>query len=100
MKKVFVLETVIYRLKPEVQSQLSAIHTSVNEAVAVFPGFISRETHVSASDSNVLIDYVKWESLEQAKAAMRAAEAMPEMGAFFGVIEEVLFMDHFELLAA
>ena len=100
MKKAFVLETVIYRLKPEGQSELANIHANVNEAVAKFPGFISRETHVSSSDSNVLIDYVKWESLAQAKAAMRAAETMPEMGAFFGAIEEVLFMDHFELLAA
>jgi hypothetical protein len=96
MSSSTILETVVYRIKSDLPPPPNA---RINEILAQFPGFLSRETYPSTSDPQLRIDYVKWESLAQAQAAMQAAQTMPALAPFFGALEEVVFLDHFLLPA-
>ena len=61
-----------------------------------FPGLIAAS--LARLDERAWIDVWQWESLEAAKAGAEGAPSVPEAAAMFGLIDEVLAMEHAEIL--
>ena len=59
----------------------------LNEIVKTFEGFKSRDYYYS-SENGRWVDFVVWESLEQAKKASEQAMQNPEAGKVFSQIDE------------
>ncbi|MEO1257218.1 MAG: antibiotic biosynthesis monooxygenase family protein [Bacteroidota bacterium] len=97
MEKGKIVELVIYKVKADQAHNFSLIIDQVNEAVKTFDGFIARSVHQSPDDPTLLMDYVTWESLEQAKAAARHMQGLESMRPFMEAIEEIQTFTHFEI---
>eukprot|EP00039_Didymoeca_costata_P024271 m.9829 g.9829 ORF g.9829 m.9829 type:complete len:99 (+) comp4142_c0_seq1:291-587(+) len=97
MKKAIV-EMVVYKVKAESISNLKLLVDQVNESLSQFPGFQSREVHQDTEDQSLFMDYVKWDTLEQAQDAAAKMENIPAMAPFMAAIEEVQSMRHFTML--
>lgn len=61
------------------------------------PGFVSSRLVRNADGS--LTDEIVWTSREHAQAAAENAPSVPECRRYFGLIAEVISMDHAEILA-
>lgn len=91
-----VTELVVYRIKADADRTF-ILHT-VDEELAKFPGFINRRVEVSTDDTQVLVDYVQWQSLEQAQAAAEQVmqNPSPKVATFLSMIEEIIYFKHFK----
>ncbi len=58
-------------------------------------GFVSL---VLSRDGDTWVDVVRWESREQALAAMEKVMNLPECQAMFALIDEVVSMEHLEVV--
>lgn len=99
MKKT-VVELVMYKVRPESVENHALLIDQVNDAVSKFPGFQSREVHQHPEDPHLFVDYVKWDSLEQAQEAAAHMPKIEALSPFMAAIEEVKSMQHFTLLQA
>lgn len=90
-----VVEVVLYQVNPEADKGFIA--QGVNQELATFEGFISRQTFQSFKDENLLLDWVVWESLEQAQAAAQTLPQKESLAPFMQSITKVAFMEHFEV---
>ncbi|HAA16059.1 MAG TPA: hypothetical protein DCE41_31880 [Cytophagales bacterium] len=90
-----VIEVVVYQVKPEAVNTPSVLTTEVNAIISQMEGFVSRSTLQSSEDPTLLMDYVEWESLAAAKAAMEKAQSMPELATFFQSTTKIESMHHF-----
>ena len=97
MEKGKIVELVIYKVKADQANNFTLIIDQVNETVKTFDGFVARSVHQSPEDPTLLMDYVTWESLEQAKAAARQIQSMENLRPFIGAIEEIQTFTHFEI---
>ena len=70
------LEIVTFRLKPGTEAGFVANNGVMTDWLARQPGFLAR--HLCKRDDGVWVDVVRWQSLEQAKAA--ADHIMAEIG--------------------
>ncbi|WP_192251268.1 antibiotic biosynthesis monooxygenase family protein [Mesorhizobium silamurunense] len=70
------LEIVSFRLKPKAAGDFVAQNGIVTDWLARQPGFLSR--HLGKREDGSWIDFVRWQSLEQAQAA--AQRIMAEIG--------------------
>ncbi|TIS61059.1 MAG: hypothetical protein E5W93_09095 [Mesorhizobium sp.] len=70
------LEIVTFRLKPNAAADFVADNGIVTDWLARQPGFLSR--HLGQREDGSWVDVVRWQSLEQAKAA--AQRIMAEIG--------------------
>lgn len=69
------------------QEEQKRLMAKLNEIVKNFDGFKSRDYYYS-SENGRWIDFVVWESLEQAKKASEQAMQNPEAGKVFSQIDE------------
>ena len=61
------LEIVTFRLKPGTEAGFVANNAVMTDWLARQPGFLAR--HLGKREDGVWVDVVRWQSLEQAKAA-------------------------------
>lgn len=74
--------------------QMRAVDAPVWKAVAAMPGFISRETGVSAQREWFVI--VHWKTLEDAEAAATALNVTPEAAAMMSALHaDQIFFRHY-----
>ncbi|OHV69651.1 hypothetical protein LCM4577_21495 [Mesorhizobium sp. LCM 4577] len=70
------LEIVTFRLKPGAEAGFVASNGTVTDWLVRQPGFLSR--HLGRREDGVWVDVVRWQSMEQARAA--AGRIMAEIG--------------------
>lgn len=94
MKKA--LEIAVYELNKEVTAR---DYNQAREKIKPFlyqcPGFISLITFSDLKQENIRLDYVHWESLEQALAAAKAFESDPQTSEFMNLIGKPIHFGHF-----
>jgi len=90
-----IVEMVLYKVKP--QTNLNFVSQKVNRELSKFSGFVSRQTFQSCEDKGTLLDWVIWESLEQAQKAAQELPQIKSLAYFMQNIEKVDFFDHFEI---
>ena len=84
--------------------QMASVDAAVGAFIATLPGFISRETGVSVkeegiSPGNEWYVIVRWDTIENAKAAAQALNAKPEISGpmMSSMKSEQVFFRHFEI---
>lgn len=97
MENEKIVELVVYKVKMDQIGNYDLLVKQVNEIAANFDGFVSRKVHQSPEDSTIFMDYVIWESLEQAQQAAQKMPKMENFAPFMGAIEEVQSFKHFEI---
>jgi hypothetical protein len=91
------LEIVRYRLKDGAEEEMLAERPNLFELLREeFPAM--RSAHRAKLDDGTWIDIVVWNSREEAETAAREAVERPQIAAFFRHIDEVLSMEHAEVL--
>ncbi|MCU0435193.1 MAG: hypothetical protein MUC87_17180 [Bacteroidia bacterium] len=95
-----VYETALFQLAKGTTENEALQHLeSLNPLVSQLPGFISR--HISHNGQGQWLDFLEWESMEQAKAASDKLMQMPEAAEAFGVIDMgTLQMFHFHAVSS
>lgn len=93
-----VFEIVLYSVKPEGLEAFPEISEVVSQTLKEFPGFRSRKTGVSLSESNKFMDFLTWEAHDEALKASKNAEKNPKLAPFFKINEETTLFDHFRKL--
>ena len=98
-----VTEVVIYQIKAEKIKDFPTILERVRANVSNAPGFVSyktlrwtKEPNEFIASENTFIDIVEWKTLDDAAKAMKEAEQNPAFGEFFGSIEKITVMGHFD----
>ncbi len=93
------IELVLYKLKDGIgETAFSEISTTTNNWLAQQPGFITRRHGIK--DDGERVDYVEWESMEDAKAAGEKFMNAPELRPFIEATDmSSVTMRHFELVA-
>lgn len=90
-----VVEVVLYQVNSDADK--SFIVEGVSQELTDFEGFISRKTFQSFKDENLLLDWVIWESLEQAKEAAQVLPQKESLAPFMQSINKVEYFEHFEM---
>jgi hypothetical protein len=90
-------EAVIYSVKPEFVPKVEEVQRTVRTIASAFKGFKHIEQYQSTSDPAVLLDWLEWDSLENAKLAQVEFEKHPDAGLLFASLQEMKFADHFIL---
>ena len=80
-----VLEVAVRRPKPGEEGNFDTARAAFFGKVAEQPGYIFDREFVTADGQRVVM--IGWESQEQFMTALGALSQMPEMGAFFGIID-------------
>lgn len=91
-----IVEIVIYKVNQDHQGNLKQAIDQARSAVYGMPGFVSYQTFKSMDKEQMYMDYVTWESLEQAKAAAAKVTQLKEFASFGQAIEDIVVMDHLE----
>lgn len=92
------IEMIVYKVKADKVNNKALLVETVNDIVKKFDGFVARTVHQDEKDETIFMDYVTWESLEQAHAAMKKMEQTPEIMPFMQAIEKIEVMKHFEII--
>ena len=93
------LELVRCTVKPGAEDAFVRARPKAIEALrARCPGLV--DGHLARVDDTTWVDVLVWESREQALAAAEKAPQVPEVAEWFGVIDEVLAMEHAEVVHA
>lgn len=90
-----IVEVVLYRVSDT--ANLNFITKEVNQEIANFDGFISRQVFQSFKDENLLLDWVVWESLEKAEKAAQELPQKESLVPFMQSITKVESFEHFEI---
>jgi len=80
-----VLEVAVRTPKPGEEDNFDAARAGFFGRVAEQPGYIFDREFLTADGQRVVM--IGWESQEQFMTALGALSQMPEMGAFFGIID-------------
>ena len=91
-----VKELVVYTIKPEFSDEVETIQNIVKECVSTFKGFVSIESYQSTSSETTLMDWLNWESIEDAQSAQKQFETLPKYGQLMSYLEDMKFADHFK----
>jgi hypothetical protein len=94
------IELALFKLKPHLsEAEFRSTLSATDEWLARQPGFILRRHGCNGDGER--IDYLEWESMEHAKAAMEKFPDAPEMQAFMDAIDPAsLSVRHFEVVCA
>lgn len=89
-----IVEVVVYQLDSLANREF--ITQKVNQQLTNFEGFVSRKVFQSVKEENVLMDWVIWESLEDAENAAKKLPEMKEFAPFMQSITKVNFCEHYQ----
>lgn len=91
----YVLEIVIFKVKPEFKEEISSIRSGLREVLEEFPGLLEFRAFTPLSDK-CYADVVKWENHECALAAGKAiASGDQRFVPYMQAIDTITFMGHF-----
>ena len=91
-----VLEVARFKVKVDDEGRMLAARPAMEAALErECPGFVSL---VLSREGDTWVDIVRWESRDQAVAAMDKVMTLPECQAMFALIEEVVAMEHLEVV--
>ncbi|HEX2046125.1 MAG TPA: antibiotic biosynthesis monooxygenase [Acidimicrobiales bacterium] len=91
-----VLEVARFKVKPDDEGRMLAARPAMEAALErECPGFVSL---VLTRDGDTWVDIVRWESREQALAAMEKVMTVPECQAMFSLIDEVVATEHLDVV--
>ena len=91
-----VLEVARFKVKVDDEAEMLAARPAMEAALArECPGFVSL---VLSRDGDTWVDIVRWQSRDQAVAAMDKVMTLPECQAMFSLIDEVVAMEHLEVV--
>ncbi len=91
-----IVEIVVYKVNKDHKGNLKNAIDQARSAVYDMPGFVSYQTFRSMDKELIYMDYVIWESLEEAKAAAAKVPQLKEFAEFGQAIEDIVVMDHLE----
>ena len=97
MTQVQTLEIAKFRAEPS-KEFLAARAAAISALSRECSGLVS--TRLVRYDDDVLADEFVWRSRDEAEAAAERAPSIPEAGRYFGLIAEVVSMDHAEIIAS
>lgn len=96
-----IVELVVYKIKPEISEKYaSEIIDLFRKQVALFEGFISYAFFQGCKDQNTFMDFVCWNSLENAnKAAIKVKQIQQNeiFKEYINAFEKVEVFNHFKL---
>ena len=95
MESKNVKELVVYTIKPEFKNEIIRIQELVKSCLTSFNGFQDIESYQSTSDKTILMDWVSWNTLEDAKHAQKEFEKHPKYNSLMSYFNEMRFADHF-----
>ena len=91
-----VLELDRFKVKVDDEERMLAARPAMEAALErECPGFVS---FVLCREGDTWVDIVRWESREQAVAAMEKVMTLPECQAMFSFIDEVVAMEHLDVV--
>ncbi len=91
-----VLEVARFKVKVGDEERMLAARPAMEAALErECPGFVSL---VLSREGDTWVDIVRWESREQALAAMDKVMSLPECQAMFSLIDEVVAMEHLDVV--
>jgi hypothetical protein len=91
----YALEIATFRAEPTPEF-LAARATAMDTIARVCEGFVS--SRLLSRDDGALVDEVVWATREAAEAGAEQVQTIPEAGAYFGHITEVVSMEHATIL--
>lgn len=102
-----VVEVAIYRLDERQAWNETLIVDTMNHVVAAFPGFLSRTVHrivpeeeeTNTTTAPLMMDFVVWNTLEQANAAAQALNGIPAAKPFLQAMTDIEAFRHFDVVS-
>ena len=92
------VEAVIYRIKPDAMAGIGALRTQLLERVSRMTGFRSAVFMSGVLENDLAMDYVVWESLEDALRAATELEQDPIYKPLMASVQEIVLLDHLQSL--
>ncbi|GAB3643391.1 hypothetical protein [Spirosoma arcticum] len=90
-----VIELVVYRLNTDPSAHRAILIEQTNQGLAQLAGYQSRKVYQATDDPHLLVDYVAWDTLENALDAAANMSKVPELVNFMKLIDSVVMMKHF-----
>ncbi len=91
------LEMARFRVAPEHEHDMREKRRAAIAALRrVCPGLVSEQ--LARVDERTWMDLIVWETRAAAEAAAEKALEIPEAAAYFGTLEEVVAMEHAEIV--
>jgi quinol monooxygenase YgiN len=90
-----VVELVVYKIKADKMDSFPAILDSVRNELSKMKGFISYSTYLSNKTERKFIDFVLWDTMENALEGAKLFSKLPEVKPFAECFEENIMFEHF-----
>ncbi len=94
-----IYELVLFNIKNGKAGKYNSVYDYYYSKLESYAGFNSIETYKSCTDDHKYFDFGKWDSLEQAKAAVKLIYPDPDFKGFFDLMDESIFFHHGKLIA-
>lgn len=89
------IELVIYRVKHDPATNKSLLLEQTSAGLAQLTGYLDRTVYQALDDPHLLVDYVAWDTLENALNGAKNMMTVPELVSFVQGIDKTLLFDHF-----
>lgn len=90
-----VVELVVYTIKPDKIHCFSTLRESVKNKLSQMKGFIYYLTYQSIKEQKKLMDFVFWDTLENATEAAKQFQNDPTLKPFIDSFEQIILFEHF-----
>lgn len=90
-----VIELVVYRLNADPTAHRTTLIEQTTQGLAQLAGYQSRKVYQATDDPHLLVDYVAWDTLENALDAAANMSKVPELATFMKLIDRIVIMKHF-----
>ena len=90
-----VMELVVYKIKADKMENFPTILESLRTELSKMKGFISYSTYLSNKTERKFIDFVLWDTIENALDGAKLFSKLPEMKPFAECFEENILFEHF-----
>ncbi|MGL1888608.1 MAG: hypothetical protein OCD76_19000 [Reichenbachiella sp.] len=94
--KTNVKELVIYTIKEQYKSEYKKVQSVVKSCLQDMTGYQSVLSYRSCSIDNQLMDWVNWDTLDNAKQAQKKFESHPQYDVLLSYLDTMTFSDHFK----
>ena len=97
MNKDSAYEMAVWRAKEIPDNNKELIIHTVDRGLGSLEGFVNRTIYQSVNDSQLMFDWVEWDSNKNALQAAKEMMTVPELKNFVGLIEKTEVFDHFSI---
>ncbi len=92
-----IIELVVYRLKNFPFESKRVLLDQTNAGLTKLEGYLHRKVYQSTEDPYLFLDYVAWDTLENALNGAKNMNEIPELVEFIQLIEKTELFDHFRI---